>query len=115
LKLLKVLLLDSKEDSSGQCAAAACPADFAAAFLRARGMEILLHLCSHSSFDVKSMCVKIIDVLSSHTSLIKMAVDPDVITYLGSIILPWQILEGKKGAIMDECAVASAASVVAGT
>jgi hypothetical protein len=45
---------------------------------------------------VKAMCLKLIDVLSSHTSLIKMAVDPDVITYLCSVILPWQILE--KGA-----------------
>jgi len=47
-----------------------------------------MYLCSHSSFDVKSMCVKLIDVLSSHTTLVKMAIDPDVITYLSSIILP---------------------------
>ncbi len=87
LKLLKVLLLDSKEDR--QCAS---PADFAASFLKAKGMHILMYLCSHSSFDVKSMCVKLIDVLSSHTTLVKMAVDPDVITYLSSIILPYQMM-----------------------
>jgi len=37
--------------------------------------------------------VKLIDVLSSHTSLIKIAIDPDVITYLSSIILPRQMME----------------------
>ena len=83
LKLLKVLLLDSKEDP--HCAS---PGEFAAHLLKAKGLQILLYLCSNSSFDVKSMCVKLIDVLSSHTSLIKMAIDPDVITYLCNIILP---------------------------
>ena len=39
------------------------------------------------------MCVKLIDVLSSHTSLIKMAIDPDVITYLCNIILPRQMMD----------------------
>ena len=87
LKLLKVLLLDSKEDR--QCAS---PADFAASFMKAKGMHILMYLCSHSSFDVKSMCVKLIDVLSSHTTLVKMAIDPDVITYLSSIMLPHQMM-----------------------
>ena len=88
LKLLKVLLLDSKEDR--HCAS---PADFAHQFLKAKGLQILLYLCSHSSFDVKSMCIKLIDVLTSHTSLIKIAIDPDVITYLCNIILPKQMMD----------------------
>ncbi len=40
LKLLKVLLLDTNEKA--HCAT---PADFAAAFLKAKGLHILLHLC----------------------------------------------------------------------
>lgn len=83
LKLLKVLLLDSKEDR--HCAS---PSDFASFFLKANGLQILLYLCSNSSFDVKAMCVKLIDVLSSHSQMIKVAIDPDVITYLCSVILP---------------------------
>lgn len=56
--------------------------------MKANGLQILLYLCSNSSFDVKAMCVKLIDVLSSHSQLIKMAIDPDVITYMCNIILP---------------------------
>lgn len=88
LKLLKVLLLDSKDE--GHCAK---PSDFAAHFLNAKGLNILLHLCSNFSFDVKSMCIKLIDVLSSHTSLIKVRIELDLITYLCNIILPKQIVE----------------------
>ena len=39
------------------------------------------------------MCIKLIDVLSSHTALIKMRIDTDLITYMCSIILPKQIVE----------------------
>lgn len=39
------------------------------------------------------MCIKLIDVLSSHTSLIKMRIDTDLITYMCSIILPKQIVD----------------------
>ena len=39
------------------------------------------------------MCVKLIDVLSSHTTHIKMAIDPDVITYLCNIVLPRSMME----------------------
>lgn len=88
LKLLKVVLLDSKEDR--HCAS---PADFASSLLKAKGLQVLLYLTSNSSFDVKSMCLKLIDVLSSHTSLIKIAIDPDVITYLSNIILPKQMVD----------------------
>lgn len=83
LKLLKVLLLDSREDK--HCAS---PVEFAVHFLNAKGLQILLYLCSNSSFDVKSMCIKLIDVLSSHTSHIKIRIDTDLITYLSTIILP---------------------------
>lgn len=88
LKLLKVLLLDSKEDR--HCAS---PADFASQLLKTKGLQVLLYLCSNSTFDVKAMCVKLIDVLSSHTSLIKVAIDPDVITQLCSVILPKQLMD----------------------
>lgn len=52
-----------------------------------------MQLCSHSSFDVKAMCVKLLDVLTAHASLIKVAFDPDVITYLCSVILPRQMMD----------------------
>ena len=58
LKLLKVLLLDQKENN--HCAS---PVDFAAHFLQGKGLQVLLNLCKNSSFDVKSMCIKLIDVL----------------------------------------------------
>ena len=90
LKLLKVLLLDSYSKNGGHCAS---PADFAAQLLKSKGLQILLYLCSNSSFDVKAMCVKLIDVLSSHTTHIKMAIDPDVITYLCNIVLPRSMME----------------------
>ena len=92
LKLLKVLLLDSKEDR--HCAS---PVEFASHFINAKGLQILLYLCSNSSFDVKSMCIKLIDVLSSHTNLIKMRIDTDLITYMCSIILPKQIMDSTLG------------------
>lgn len=90
LKLLKVLLLDSKDGDGHHCAS---PSDFASFFLKANGLQVLLYLCSNSSFDVKSMCVKLIDVLSSHTNLIKIAIDPDVINYLCHIILPKSMMD----------------------
>jgi len=34
------------------------------------------------------MCIKLIDVLSAHTGLIKMRIDTDLITYISSILLP---------------------------
>lgn len=61
LKLLKVLLLDK---SDNDCAS---PSEFASKFLDVNGLQILLFLCQNASFDVKAMCIKLIDVLSSHT------------------------------------------------
>lgn len=43
------------------------------------------------------MCIKLIDVLSSHTSLIKMRIDTDLITYMCSIILPKQVFDKTLG------------------
>lgn len=66
LKLIKVLLLDSNSDH--ECAS---PVEFAQRFINAKGLEILLHLCANNaSLDVKAMCIKLIDVLSSHSNLI---------------------------------------------
>lgn len=46
-----------------------------------------------TTLDVKSLCIKIIDVLcTNHTGLIKMIrIDTDLISYLGNIILPKRI------------------------
>ena len=60
LKLLKVLLLDSNSDND--CAS---PIEFAQRFLSSKGLQILLYLCQNASFDVRAMCIKLIDVLSS--------------------------------------------------
>ena len=83
LKLLKILLLDSKEERF--CAS---PVNFAAHFVAANGLQTLLYLCLNSPLDVKSMCIKLIDVLSSHTNLIKMRLDTELITYLCHVLLP---------------------------
>ena len=40
------------------------------------------------------MCIKLIDVLSSQSSLIKIRIDTDLITYMCNIILPKQMIEG---------------------
>ena len=52
---------------------------------------MLLYVCSITlTFDVKSLCVKLIDVLCSrHTNLIKMLrIDTDLISYLSEIMIP---------------------------
>jgi len=59
LKLLKVVLLDKSDNES------ASPIEFASRFLEVNGLQILLYLCQNASFDVKAMCIKLIDVLSS--------------------------------------------------
>lgn len=88
LKLLKVLLLDSRSDND--CAS---PIEFASRFLNVKGLQILLYLCQNATFDVKAMCIKLIDVLSSQTQLIQMRIDTDLITYLSHVILPEQIVK----------------------
>lgn len=82
LKLLKVLLIDSKEDSL-------CPSPltFAEHFIDNFGMHILLYLCTNSNLSVTSMCIKLIDVLSSLKKPKKLAIDTDVIPFLSSIIV----------------------------
>ena len=82
LKLLKVLLLDKSDNDCNS------PSEFASKFLDVNGLQILLYLCQNASFDVKTMCIKLIDVLSSQTQLIQMRIDTDLVTYLSHVILP---------------------------
>ena len=83
LKLLRLVLVDSKDHQISSV--------FAQKFIKENGLQVLLYVCSISkTFDVKSFCIKIIDVLcTSHTNLIKMIrIDTDLISYLGDIIIP---------------------------
>lgn len=82
LKLLKVLLVDTKEDLL-------CPSPltFAEHFIENSGMHILLYLCINSPLDVISMCLKLIDVLSTLKRSKKLALDTDIIPFLSNIIL----------------------------
>jgi hypothetical protein len=57
-------------------------------FYEVKGLQILLYLCQNAALDVKAMCIKIIDMLSTQTSLIQMRIDTDLITYLSHVILP---------------------------
>ena len=86
LKLLKILLLDQADND---CAS---PSEFASQFLDVNGLQILLFLCQNASFDVKAMCIKLIDLISSHTKLIHMRIDTDLVTYLSHVILPEQLV-----------------------
>mmetsp|Transcript_30338 Transcript_30338/g.46415 ORF Transcript_30338/g.46415 Transcript_30338/m.46415 type:complete len:129 (+) Transcript_30338:2934-3320(+) len=83
LKLLRLVLVDSKNpDISTQ---------FAQRFIKEQGLQVLLYVCSIGlTFDVKSLCVKLLDVLCTrHTSLIKnIRIDTDLISYLSDIIIP---------------------------
>lgn len=52
---------------------------------------MLLYACSISlSFDVKSLCIKIIDVICSrHTNLVMtLRIDTELISYLSEILIP---------------------------
>lgn len=82
LKLLKVLLVDTKEDLL-------CPSPltFAEHFIENSGMHILLYLCINSPLDVISMCLKLIDVLSTLKKSKKLSLDTDIIPFLSNIIL----------------------------
>ena len=81
LKLLKVLLVDSKEDPI-------CPSPltFAEYFIENNGLHILLYLCTNSPLNVVSMCLKLIDVLSSLKKSKKLDINTDVIPFLSSVI-----------------------------
>ena len=87
LKLLKVLLVDKADN---ECAS---PSEIASKFLEVNGLQILLFLCQKASFDVKAMCIKLIDVLSLHTQLIQMRIDTDLVTYLSHVLLPEQLVQ----------------------
>ena len=83
LKLLRLVLVDSKDREISLL--------FAQKFIKEQGLQVLLYVCSISmTFDVKSFCIKIIDILcSSHTNLIKMIrIDTDLISYLAEILIP---------------------------
>lgn len=83
LKLIKLFIIDQKDEQLCQL--------FAQRFINEQGLQILLHLCQNAcTFDIKSYCVKIIDVLcTTYTSLIKtMRIDTDLISYLSDIIIP---------------------------
>ena len=83
LKLLRLVLVDTKDQEISSL--------FAQKFIKENGLQVLLYVCSISrTFDVKSFCVKIVDILcTSHTNLIKMIrIDTDLISYLSDILIP---------------------------
>jgi len=83
LRLLRLVLVDSKDLEVSSI--------FAQKFIKENGLQVLLFVCSISvTFDVKSLCIKLIDVLCSrHTNLIKMIrIDTDLISYLSEIMIP---------------------------
>ena len=82
LKLLKDLLVDAKEDP--MCPS---PLTFAEHFIENSGMHILLYLCINSPLEVISMCLKLIDILSSLKKSKKLNIDMDIIPFLSNIIL----------------------------
>jgi len=59
LNLLKILLIDSKEESLSDSTQ-----NYANSFLKIDGIEILLYLSTNSTLDIKSMSLKLIDGLS---------------------------------------------------
>jgi hypothetical protein len=61
LKLLKVLLVDSKQETFCDS-----PQNYADQFFKVDGVKILLYLCTNSPLDIKSMSMKLIDALSSY-------------------------------------------------
>lgn len=86
LKLLRLLLVDSKDQEVSSL--------FAQRFIKEHGLQVLLYVCSISlTFDVKSLCIKLIDILCSrHTNFIKMIrIDTELISYLGEILIPKNI------------------------
>ena len=48
------------------------------------------------------MCIKLIDVLSSHTNLIKIRIDTELMTFLCSSILPRPLPEQAKETVEVE-------------
>jgi hypothetical protein len=100
LQLLKVLLIDSRPDADPKKNQAAGDTSkmqnsrvgIRYRFYEVKGLQILLYLCQNAALDVKAMCIKIIDMLSTQTSLIHMRIDTDLITYLSHVILPEQLV-----------------------
>ena len=64
---------------------------FASKLIKENGLSVLMYLCSISlTLDVKSICIKLIDVLCCrYTNLIKqIRIDTDLIPFLSEILLP---------------------------
>lgn len=87
LKLLKTLLCDS----AGPNRHCASPSTFATYFQTENGFHILLYLCVKSTSDVKAMCIKLIDVLSSQGGMVKFRIDPDITSFLRVVLSPPKI------------------------
>lgn len=86
LKLIRLFIIDSKDEALSSL--------FASRFIKEEGLQVLMYICSIScTFDVKSMCIKIIDFLcTNHTGMIKMIrIDTDLISYLSNILIPKSI------------------------
>ena len=66
-----------------------CPSPmiFAEHFIENCGMHILLFLCINSPLGVISMCLKLIDILSSLKKTKKLNIETDIIPFLSNIIL----------------------------
>jgi hypothetical protein len=73
LQLLKVLLIDSRTDADpkkNQLTGDTSKMQNSRVGIRYRfyevkGLQILLYLCQNAALDVKAMCIKIIDMLST--------------------------------------------------
>lgn len=88
LQLLKKLLNDRPGDI-----VSASSSVFAKFFLEANGLEMLLLLLSSGCFEVRGLCLSLIDnVLSSNEKVPTFCARKDVFTYISSIILPFQKL-----------------------
>lgn len=83
LKLLKVLLLDSRQTNQS------LSLEYSQQFLANKGLQVLLYLCSNSALlDIKAMCIKLIDVLSEQTQMVAMRIDTELIAYLEHVLVP---------------------------
>ena len=88
LQLLKKVLNDRPGD-----VVSASSAVFTKFFVEANGLEMLLLLLSSGGYEVRGLCLSLIDsILSSNEKLPTFCSRKDVFTYISSIILPFQKL-----------------------
>lgn len=84
LGLLKKVLNDRPGD-----VVSASSAVFTKHFLEASGLEMLLLLLSSGNYEVRSMCLSLIDsILSSNDKIPSFCTRKDIFAYISSIILP---------------------------